>query len=98
MFSLEAMGGMVAHGGGRYFLLAGVAAGEPEARRERIERLLLEAGAAPADVDGELIDVVLRGGLVEMPLHGDDLETLERHALSALVEAERREVPLLGFN
>jgi PAS domain S-box-containing protein len=95
----EALGPMahVAHLGGEYFVVAG-AAPDAAAATRALEDSLAKCAATPVSVREEAIHFALRGGVALAPDHGDDLDTLERHALSALVEVERTDQLLFAFN
>jgi len=87
----------VAHLGGEYLLVAGAAPDHADALHS-LERSLQQGSDAPVAVRDEVIHFSVRGGVACAPGHGGDLETLERHALSALAEAERSDHLLLEFN
>jgi PAS domain S-box-containing protein len=62
------------------------------------ELLLADCCRQPFTIDGEQIHIALRGGVALAPDHGRELDTLERHAVSALTEAGKRDVPLVAYS
>jgi EAL domain-containing protein (putative c-di-GMP-specific phosphodiesterase class I)/GGDEF domain-containing protein len=87
----------VAYLGGEYFVLAGAAPDPADAMR-RLEATLAQCAETPVTVSDEAIHFAVRGGVAVAPDHGHDVDALERHALSALVEGERTDQLLLAFN
>ncbi|MGH8028793.1 MAG: EAL domain-containing protein, partial [Arenimonas sp.] len=63
-----------------------------------IEQVLEECARTPFAIDGEQIHIALRGGVALAPGHGKDLDTLERHAVTALTEATKRDLPLVAYS
>lgn len=84
----------LAHPGSEYFLLT------DQHRPADVAALTLcleRCSREPVWVHEEAIYFGVRAGVVHSPEHGDDLETLERNALYALAEADKRDVTVFEF-
>jgi len=65
---------------------------------DRLDTFLHTLGQLPFVVDNETVYLGLSAGIALAPLHGDDGESLERHALAALAEGKQRRLRVLPFN
>jgi EAL domain-containing protein (putative c-di-GMP-specific phosphodiesterase class I)/GGDEF domain-containing protein len=89
---------LFAHPAGTTYLFAVPAEKGMDAAFAAIEALLAECSRTPFDIDGEQIHIGLRGGVSLAPEHGRDLDTIERHAVTALTEATKRDLPLVAYS
>jgi PAS domain S-box-containing protein len=89
---------LFAHPAGTTYLFAVPADGGLERVTAMVEAVLAECARTPFVVDGEQIHIALRGGVALAPEHGRDLDTLERHAVTALTEATKRDLPLVPYS
>ncbi len=87
----------LAHVGGKSFMFAGAWSGSMNECVQEIEHWLRSCSKLPLVIDGEQIVFALRCGISLAPEQGRDLDTLERFALVALAEAERRDIALAGY-
>lgn len=93
-----ASGTFVAHPESDTFLLAYPAADDDaDAEAARLEALLHNLSQRPFVIDEETVYLDLAAGMALAPAHGDDGESLERNALSALAVAKKRRVRVLPF-
>jgi PAS domain S-box-containing protein len=89
---------LFAHPAGTTYLFAVPASRGLADALAAIESVLDECARAPFAIDGEQIHIALRGGVALAPGHGRELDTLERHAITALTEATKRDVPLVAYS
>jgi EAL domain-containing protein (putative c-di-GMP-specific phosphodiesterase class I) len=89
---------LFAHPAGTTYLFAVPAEKGMDAAFAAIEALLAECSRMPFAIDGEQIHIGLRGGVSLAPEHGRDLDTIERHAVTALTEATKRDLPLVAYS
>ena len=89
---------IVAHPDQDAFLLAYPATGDLRAEVERLDALIGGFDRKPFTVDDEQVFVNLHGGIALAPEHGDDAESLERNAMAALAEAEKRKVRIHAYS
>ena len=90
--------GMLAHPEADSFLVAYPAIGTLEAEHDRLDALLEEFQRNSFVVENEEIHVDLYGGLALGPDHGGDGEALERNAMAALTEGEKRSLRVHAFS
>ena len=83
---------IVAHAGEDAFLIAQSARGSIQEEVDRLDALLRPLDDTPYEIDGEQIFLHLHCGIALSPEHGDDCDTLERNAVTALGEAFKRKV------
>jgi PAS domain S-box-containing protein/diguanylate cyclase (GGDEF)-like protein len=88
---------LVAHLEADAFVLAYSAEGDLEAESERLDARVHEAEQRAYVVEGEEVYVTIRSGIALAPLHGDNGEVLERNAMAALAEAEKRRTRIHAF-
>jgi EAL domain-containing protein (putative c-di-GMP-specific phosphodiesterase class I)/GGDEF domain-containing protein len=89
---------IVAHPEQDAFLLAYPARAGLQAEIERLDALIGGFDRKPFTVDDEQIFVNLHGGIALAPEHGEDAESLERNAMAALAEAEKRNVRIHAYS
>ena len=89
---------LFAHPAGTTYLFAVPAENGMDGAFAAIESLLAECARTPFAIDGEQIHIALRGGVALAPGHGRDLDTIERHAVTALTEATKRDLPLVAYS
>jgi PAS domain S-box-containing protein/diguanylate cyclase (GGDEF)-like protein len=89
---------IVAHPEQDAFLLAYPAVGDLAAESERLDALIGGFDRTPFAVEDEQVFVNLHGGIAMAPEHGDDSESLERNAMAALAEAEKRGVRIHAYS
>jgi PAS domain S-box-containing protein/diguanylate cyclase (GGDEF)-like protein len=96
----ETMGAdaIVAHPEQDAFLLAYPAKAGLQAEIERLDALIGGFDRKPFVVGDEQIFVNLHGGIALAPEHGEDAESLERNAMAALAEAEKRNVRIHAYS
>ena len=89
---------IVAHPEQDAFLLAYPATAGLQAEVERLDALIGGFDRKPFTVDDEQVFVNLHGGIALAPEHGDDAESLERNAMAALAEAEKRNTRIHAYS
>ena len=90
--------GFVAHPEGCTFLLAYPVTSALNTEIERLQAQLRRFEDQAFSIDGEEIFINPQGGVAIAPQHGTDGEMLERNAMSALAEADRRDDLLHVFS
>jgi PAS domain S-box-containing protein len=89
---------LLAHPSGNTYLIALPARNGLAEASDAVDTALAECAGGAFTIDGEHIHIALRGGVALAPEHGRDLDTLERHALAALTEATKRDLPLVAYS
>jgi len=90
--------GTVAHPEQASFLLAYPATGSLEVETERLDALMGNFERIVFMIDDEQVHVNLHAGIACSPEHGEDVDTLERSAMAALAEADKRKVRIHAYS
>ena len=89
---------LLAHPAGNTFLIALPAPNGLAEASAVVDAVLADCAGSAFAIDGEQIHIALRGGVALAPEHGRDLDMLDRHAVAALTEANKRDLPLVAYS
>jgi PAS domain S-box-containing protein len=90
--------GWLAHAGADEFIFARAAGDALSDCLHEAEQLVRICSAEPLLIGGERVYFAMRCGLAVTPEHGVDFDAVESHALSALVEARRRDQTVVAYS